>query len=151
MNELPHDRPDHDLDRALDQALAHSLPAPELPAGFHARLQAALADEAAHDLARQRRELEAEHARQLALLQRGYVRVKRDTLAMVLAVAFSAGAVVHWALPWLHETAGIDLSELVPLIAVVIGLVAGASVWVERFGVPSAQMRGLMRGLLRRR
>ena len=141
MNE----HPDDDLNRALDQALARSLPAPTLPAGFHARLQAALADEAVHDLARQRRELEAEHARQLALLQRGYVRMKRDTLAMVLAVAFSAGAVVHWALPWLRETAGIDLSELVPLIAVVIGLVAGASAWVERFGLPSGALRGLLR------
>jgi hypothetical protein len=141
MNE----HPDDDLNRALDQVLARSLPAPTLPAGFHARLQAALADEAAHDLARQRRELEAEHARQLALLQRGYVRMKRDTLAMVLAVAFSAGAVVHWALPWLRETAGIDLSELVPLIAVVIGLVAGASAWVERFGLPSGALRGLLR------
>jgi hypothetical protein len=150
MNELPPDHPERDLDRALDKALGRALPTPALPPGFHARLQSALADEAAHDLARQRRELEAEHARQLALLQRGYVRMKRDTLAMVLAVAFTAGAVVQWALPWLRETAGIDLSELVPLIAVVIGLVAGASVWIERFGVPNTQMRGLMRGLLRR-
>jgi len=137
MNE----QPDDDLNRALDQALARSLPPPALPAGFHVRLQAALADEAAHDLARQRRELEAEHARQLALLQRGYVRMKRDTLAMVLAVAFSAGAVVHWALPWLRETLGVDPSTVVPLMAVVIGLVAGASVWVERFGLPRRLFR----------
>jgi hypothetical protein len=141
------DLPDDDLDRALDHAIASALPAPPLPVGFHARLQAALADDAAQDLARQRRELEAEHARQLAALQRGFVRIKRDTLVLVLAVAFSAGAVAHWALPWLRQTLAVDLSVLAPLLAVAIGMAAGASVWVERFGLPS----GLRKSRLRRR
>lgn len=137
MNELP----DDDLDRALDRSLARALPQPALPAGFQARLHASLVSEATLDLAQQRRRLEQEqqeHARHLQALQSGYVRMKRDTLAMVLAVAFSAGAVAHWALPWLHETLGVDLSELVPLLAVAIGMAAGASVWVERFGLPRA-------------
>lgn len=142
MNDLP----DDDLDRALDHALARSLPQPALPAGFQARLHASLVNEATLDLARQRRRLEQEqqeHARHLAALQSGYVRMKRDTLATVLAVAFSGGAVAHWALPWLRQNVGVDLSELVPLLAVAIGMVAGASVWIERFGLP--------RGLLGRR
>ena len=141
-----HELPDDELDRSLDRALARALPRPQLPAGFQARLHAALVNEATLDLARQRRRLEQEqqeHARHLAALQSGYVRMKRDTLAMVLAVAFSAGAVAHWGLPRLHETLGVDLSGLVPLVAVAIGLAAGASVWIERFGLP--------RGLLPRR
>lgn len=141
-DDLPHD----DLDKALDRALSRALPQPTLPAGFQASLHAALVNEVTLDLARQRRRLEQEqqeHARHLQALQSGYVRMKRDTLAMVLAVAFSAGAVTHWALPWLHATLGVDLSELVPLLAVAIGMAAGASVWIERFGLP--------RGLLSRR
>lgn len=128
-------------DPALDDALIRALPPPALPAGFHARLQAAMAAEAVHDLARQRRELEEEHARRLAALERGYVRLKRDTLATVLAAAFTAGAVVQWGVPWLHTTLGIDLSSLVPLIALVVGLTVGAGVWVERFGFPRALLR----------
>ncbi len=128
-------------DPALDDALSRALPPPALPAGFHGRLQAAIAAEAAHDLARQRRELEEEHARRLAGLERGYVRLKRDTLAMVLAVAFTAGAVVQWGLPWLHATLGIDLSSLVPLLAPAIGMAVGAGVWVDRFGLPRAWRR----------
>lgn len=139
----PTDLFDPPPDPALDDALTRLLPPPALPAGFHARLQAAHAAEAAHDLARQRRELENEHARRLAALERGYVRLKRDTLMTVLAMAFTTGAVAHWALPWLRETLGVDLSELVPLLAVAIGMAVGAGVWVERFGFP--------RGLLRRR
>ncbi|WP_374563430.1 hypothetical protein [Ideonella sp.] len=131
-------------DPALDDALSRALPPPALPAGFHARLQAAMVAEAAHDLAQQRRELEEEHARRLAALERGYVRLKRDTLATVIAAAFTAGAVVQWGVPWLHATLGIDLSSLVPLLALVIGLAVGAGVWVERFGFPRAWLRRLL-------
>jgi len=120
------------LDAAFGRALA---PAP-LPEGFHERLHAAWRALAAEDLARQRRTLEAEHARELEALQRGYVRLKRDTLALVLAVAFTAGVVVAWGLPWLRATHGVDLSSLAPLLAVGIGMAAGALAWVDRFGLP---------------
>ena len=124
---------DHD---ALDQALAAALSAPALPAGFDTRLHAARAAEAAGDVARQRRRLEEEHARELAALRSGYVRVRRDTLAMVLGVAFTAGALVAWAVPWLRQTLGVDLSTMLPLLAVAVGMTAGATAWVERFGWP---------------
>lgn len=127
---------DDELFRGLDAALGRALPPPPLPQGFQDRLHAAWRALAAEDLARQRRALEAEHERQLQALQQGYVRLKRDTLALVLAVAFTAGAVVAWALPWLRETHGIDLSSLAPLLAVGIGMVAGAVAWMDRFGVP---------------
>lgn len=130
--------PDSDdaLLRGLDAALGRALVTPSLPEGFQDRLHAAWRALAAEDLARQRRALEAEHARQLEALQRGYVRLKRDTLALVLAVAFTAGVVVAWGLPWLREVHGVDLSGLAPLLAVGIGMAAGAVAWVERFGLP---------------
>ncbi|HJV68142.1 hypothetical protein [Ideonella sp.] len=129
-------RPDDDLDPWLESALRAALAPPAPPPGFQQRLQAAWARQAAEDLARRRHALEAEHARQMQALQRGYVRLKRDTLALVLAVAFTAGAAASWAVPWLRETRGIDLSTLLPLLAVAIGMTAGAGVWVDRFGLP---------------
>ena len=128
--------PDDALARGLDAALGTALAPPGLPEAFHDRLHAAWRALAAEDLARQRLTLENEHARQLEALQRGYVRLKRDTLALVLAVAFTIGVVVAWALPWLRATHGIDLSSLAPLLAVGIGMAAGAMAWVDRFGLP---------------
>jgi len=129
---------DHDdaLPQGLDAALGHALATPALPEGFQDRLHAAWRALAAEDLARQRLALEAEHARQLQALQRGHVRMKRDTLALVLAVAFTAGVVVAWAVPWLRDVHGVDLSSWAPLLAVGIGMAAGALAWVERFGLP---------------
>lgn len=124
------------LDQRLDQALARTLVAPPLPAGFHARLRDAVVSEMAGELARQRRVLEEEHRRELATLRSGYVRLRRETLAVVLAVAFTGGVVVTWAAPWLRVVLGVDLSLLLPLVAVSIGMAVGAGVWVERFGLP---------------
>jgi hypothetical protein len=135
MTHTPTDA-DDTLPRGVDEALAIALAAAPLPEGFHDRLHAAWRALAAEDLARQRLKLENEHARQLEALQRSYVRLKRDTLALVLAVAFTSGVVVAWALPWLRDTHGIDLSSLAPLLAVGIGMAAGAMAWVDRFGLP---------------
>lgn len=124
------------LDRRLDQALASALMPPALPAGFHARLRDAVVAEMAGELARQRRVLEEEHRRELAALRKGYVRLRRETLAVVLATAFTGGVLVTWAAPWLRGVLGVDLSLLLPLVAVSIGMAVGAGVWVERFGLP---------------
>lgn len=129
--------PDEPDDVLLDAALGRALAAPRLPEGFNDRLHAAWRAKLAEDLARQRLALEADHARRLEALERGYVRLKRDTLALVLAVAFATGAVAAWALPWLRETYGIDLSSLAPLLAVGIGMGAGALAWIDRLGWPS--------------
>ncbi|MEK8031001.1 hypothetical protein AACH06_09260 [Ideonella sp. DXS29W] len=124
------------LDAALDRTLARVWQPPAVPVGFQDRLRAALADEAALDLARQRRELEAERQEQLAALQRGYVRMKRDVLALALAVAFTAGAVMHWAMPWLRDAAGVDLDRWSPMLALLGGLLVAGAAWVQRFGWP---------------
>jgi hypothetical protein len=124
------------LDHRLDQALAGALVPPALPAGFHARLRDEVVAEMAGELARQRRVLEAQHQRELAALRKGYVRLRRETLAVVLAVAFTGGVLVTWAAPWLRAVLGVDLSLLMPLVAVSLGMAVGAGVWVERFGLP---------------
>jgi hypothetical protein len=134
--------PDDDgLDRALAAAL---VPAP-LPAGFETRLHAAVLAELAADLAAQRRRLEDDHRRELARLQQGYVRVRRETLVTVLAVAFTAGAAVAWAAPWLRAVLGVDLSLVLPLAALAIGAAAGAGVWVQRLGWPGLPRLGWLR------
>lgn len=130
------DDPTDDFDRRLDQALVHALAPPPLPTGFHARLHDAVVAEMAGELARQRRQLEEEHHRELAALRSGYVRLRRETLAVVLAAAFTGGVVVTWAAPWLRAWLGVDLSLLMPLVAVSLGMAVGAGVWVERFGLP---------------
>lgn len=130
------DRAPDALDQRLDQALASALTAPALPPGFHARLHDAVVAEMAGELARQRRALEEEHRRELAALRKGYVRLRRETLAVVLATAFTGGVLVTWAAPWLRAVLGVDLSLLLPLVAVSIGMAVGAGVWVERFGLP---------------
>jgi len=127
---------DDDFDHRLDQALARMLPPPALPAGFHTRLRNAVVADMAGELARQRQLLEAQHQRELAALRKGYVRLRRETMAVVVAVAFTAGVLVTWAAPWLRAVLGVDLSLLLPLVAVGIGMAVGAGVWVERFGLP---------------
>ncbi|MEW6707956.1 MAG: hypothetical protein AB1430_24180 [Pseudomonadota bacterium] len=129
-------RPDNDVDEALDRALSQVLRPPGLPPRFEQRLHASWVRCAADDLAQQRSRLEAEHARQLQALKQGHVRLRRDTLALVLAAAFTAGVAAAWAVPWLREAHGLDLSRLLPLLAVTIGLSSGAGVWVNRFGLP---------------
>lgn len=124
------------FDQRLDKALASALTAPALPPGFHARLRDAVVAEMAGELARQRRLLEEEHRRELAALRTGYVRLRRETLAVVLATAFTGGVLVTWAAPWLRVVLGVDLSLLLPLVAVSLGMAVGAGVWVERFGLP---------------
>ena len=121
---------------ALDRALAASLRAPPLPAGFHATLRRAIAREADAELRARRAALEADHARRMAGLRSGYVQLRRHTLAVALAAAFTAGAAASVGLPWLAATIGTDASTLAPLMAALIGIGVGAAVWVERFGLP---------------
>lgn len=132
MNEADDDK----LGDPLDHALAAALGSPPLPADFHARLNAAWRRLTADELTRRRQLAETEHAQQIDALRRGFVRLRWETLALIVAVAFTAGAGALWAMPRLRETLGVDLSTLMPSIALTIGLLSGAVVWIERFGLP---------------
>lgn len=120
---------------ALDRSLQAGLRPPVLPPGFRAALRRAIELEAEHDLLARRRAAEADHAQRLAELRAGYISVRRNTLAIVLAVAFTAGAGATVALPLLALAIGTDVATLAPLLAVTIGLGIGVPVLLERFGL----------------
>jgi hypothetical protein len=128
------DLPDLATDQALDRALAAALLAPTLPATFRLDLATAMHREALHDLTAQRAALEADHAQERAALRAGHLRLRRDTLALVVGVAFTAGAVATAALPWLREWSGADAALLMPVLAVGLGLGTGWAVWMARQG-----------------
>lgn len=123
-------------DDALHRDLARALPPPVLPAGFIESLHAAVERDAVADLAQRRRDLEREHERLREEMQAGYVRLRRDTLAIALVVAFVAGLCATLALPWLASVAGANAAALAPWLAVVVGFGVGAQVWIERRGWP---------------
>jgi hypothetical protein len=122
------------FDASLDQALRAALPSPAVPAAMRAVVWAAVQREASDALALQRAELEAERARQLAALRQGFVRIRRDTLAMVVVVAFTTGVLATVALPWLRATFNVDLAMLLPALALTIGLSVGVGAWAQRLG-----------------
>lgn len=122
------------FDDPLDLALRTALHAPEVPPGLRRAVRAAVQREAADALALQRAELEAERTRQLAALRQGFVQIRRDTLAMVVGVAFTAGVLATVALPWLRSHLGLELSLLLPSLALTIGLAVGAGAWAQRLG-----------------
>ena len=123
--------PEHD--RALDLALQSALRAPALPDGFRARVLHAALQESLRDLEARKRALDVEHVQARQRLHRSYVRMSRDTLALIVVVAFAAGALANLALPWLHSAMAIDQAVSAPVLALVIGLCAGACVWRDRF------------------
>jgi len=129
----PHDPPpDALLEHALDAALAKTLAAPGLPAGFREQLRAAVVRIAPEDRAQLRAALEREHAVQLAELQDGYVRLRQRTLGTLIGAGFAAGLAVTFALPWLKAHFGDNGVFALPAIGVVIGLVLSLSVWWQR-------------------
>ena len=122
------------LAQNLDGALCQALPPPTLPPYFRPQLMAALQAQSLRDLTAQRQALEEEHRRAMAALHSGQRHLQRDTLALVVVVAFTAGSAANLALPWLNATTGVDSAVSVPLIAMAIGLVSGFRVWWERLG-----------------
>lgn len=120
----------------LHSALQKTLAKPTLPEGFRARVLTQVLNEQVQQLEARRLALELEHARQMQQLRHGHVLLQRDTLALIAVSAFAAGTCASLAVPWLRESLGLDSALTVPLIALVIGLTTGASVWVERFGKP---------------
>ena len=117
---------------ALDGALSTILQPPALPADFHVALRRAIELETERDTLARRRAMEADHAQRLAELRAGYVRVRRDALAIALAISFTLGAGISVALPWLVSAIGNDIPALAPVLAALVGI--GAAVLVVRLG-----------------
>ena len=120
------------LEQALDAALARTLAAPDLPAGFRAQLRAAVVRIAPADRAQLRAALEREHAAQLAELQSGYVRLRQRTLGTLIGVGFAAGLLVTLSLPWLKAHFGGNGVFALPIAGVVIGLAMSLGAWWQR-------------------
>ncbi|HEX4050416.1 MAG TPA: hypothetical protein VHY19_06025 [Steroidobacteraceae bacterium] len=127
---------DDALDRALDAALTHALIAPDLPAGFRARVKLALTRVAANDvdgiqLTQLRQRLEREQDQRLNDLQQCYLRLRRRTLAALIGGAFAAGAAAALAMPWLIGHIGPGAPLLLSAIGASLGLaIAFGSWWV---------------------
>jgi len=122
--------PDERLPRdVLDQRLGDLLAPPPLPANFRQDLWRAIAAASAQELAQRRHALELERARQLRRLQTDYVRMRRDTLAMVLAAAVTAGAALAVALPWLAAQLNTSVALLTPWALLTLALAAAAWIW----------------------
>jgi len=110
----------------LDQALSAALAPPPVPVGFREALRVAIRHQAEQELLARRQALETDYTARLAELQAGYVRVRRNTLLTVLALAFALGAGAMLVLPWLAAELGIDPSTLVLAGTTLIGLGLGA-------------------------
>ena len=120
----------------LHVALQKTLTPPPLPEGFRARVMAHVLDDQLQQLEARKLAMELEHAKALQQFRAGHVLMQRDTLALITVCAFAVGTCAHLAVPWINETFNLDSAVTVPMVALVIGLVTGASAWVERFGKP---------------
>jgi hypothetical protein len=136
---MPHDPPHGArLEQSLDHALAKTLTAPGLPAGFREQLRAAVVRNGPGDRVQLRAALEREHAAQLAELHSGYVRLRQRTLGTLIGAGFAAGLAVTFALPWLKAHLGDNGVFALPAIGVAIGLALSLSVWWQRSSLARA-------------
>ena len=118
----------------LDNALSAALRPPPVPLNLRAMLLAAVHAESLNDLQARRLALEEEHRRTLEGLRAGHVQLKRNTLALVVVIAFTVGACANLVLPWLSSITGVSSPVMVPLMALAIGMGTGFRVWWERLG-----------------
>ena len=124
-------------EQQLDLVLQRVLPPPPLPDHFRHQLMMALQQDTLADLARRRATLEAEHERLLQQVRRGYIRVRRDTLALGAGLAFASGALVTVGLPWLQVQTGLDAAMLMHTLALAMGIVTTLGVWWLRLRSPT--------------
>jgi len=134
MNKPQDPAGDAELERALDAALARALVAPQLPAGFRQQLRAAAARAAdtGASRARLRAAVEREHAAQLADLHSGYVRLRQRTLGTLIGVAFAAGLLLNFAMPWIKANFGDNGIIALPVIGAAIGVGLSLRAWWQR-------------------
>ena len=118
---------------SLDRALRQIIPPPSVPPDFRSRMMAMIRNDVS-DLQTRRCDLQAQHQRAVERLQSSYVQLRRDSLAAVISTAFAMGVCASLLGPWLYDQVGSDVSLTMPLVAAVIGMASGASVWIERFG-----------------
>lgn len=129
----PHDPSDDaPLERALDRALARSLVAPGLPAGFRPRLLATIARSVRVDHAQLRAAIEREHAEQLTELRSSYVLLRQRTLGTLIGGAFAVGLLLNFALPWITANFGHKGVAALPVIGVAVGLGLSLRAWWQR-------------------
>jgi hypothetical protein len=124
------------LDAALDHALAQALRAPAIPANFRGQLDAALA-RAAVDESAARTRLERERRERQAELEAGYVRLRRETLRMLVGGAFVAGAASVLLLPWFNATFGAHAALAISAAGALTGLAIAMASWLRRAGASS--------------
>jgi hypothetical protein len=123
------------LAQTLDMALARAIVPPPLPAGFRARLTAAVARQGVVNIPASRLALAAEHQQQLAALKSGYVRLQRRTLGTMIGAAFATGALVAVAMPWIRMQFGEVGLLAVPMAGAAVGVALGAATWLRNSGV----------------
>jgi len=122
------------LDAALDTALARMLGSPAPPAGFHARISAALARAQASDGGRaaSRARAQREQREVMAALDADYLRLRRRTLGTLIGGAFAAGAAVAVAFPWLQASFGPNAIFVLACAGALVGIGIGTASWIGR-------------------
>lgn len=125
-------RPEDSLTMALDTALARNLAGPELPHGFRTRLLEAQARAPKIDHATRLRELESEHDERLAILRANFILLRRRTLGTVIGIAFTGGAAIAAAVPWITATFGSSAAFLVAPVGTAVGVAIAMAGWLRR-------------------
>lgn len=113
-------------DAVLELALARLLPPPPWPDGLHDRLLDSLRRNTPAVTAAMRQRLQAERDRTMVVLRADWLRLRRETLMMLMAAAFSAGAAAHHLLPMLQQRLGLPASLLALCIVLVLGSASAA-------------------------
>jgi hypothetical protein len=121
-----------DAERELDAALRRALSPPPLPAHFRARLLTRLASTPVGTEVTDavRASLEQDWRRAQRALERESVRLRWQTLVLVIGGAFTAGAVTVAIMPWVAAHYGTQWSRWVPIAVASLGLLASG--WVRR-------------------
>jgi Flp pilus assembly protein TadB len=121
---------DDGLEQALDRALAASLVPPRPSPQLRVRLQAAMAQETDARIAQAHRLFEKEHRERQAALHAQYVKLRRQTLGVVVGGAFAAGAAATAVLPWLTAQLGRSSPVAVVCTGMLVGLAIGVAFWL---------------------
>jgi hypothetical protein len=118
-----------ELDRVLEAQLERILAAPEVPAHFRAKLQAALVRAGDSTLSDVRSRFERERRERLVELEQNYVRLRRRTLVTMIGGAFAAGALAAAVLPWVTAQFGPNAPLVIASAGAAVGIWIGLASW----------------------